>query len=248
MRHIPQSPRSRSCRRLTLDVCRLALALVGLTLLAAGRPCRAQTPDPEWYPEWWPRTRADSLAEVRGALRTFTSSSDKERVLDVRKFLSGVARGRGNTPEVRSAALDGLEAIVRGSVPSSREVRWGATLMLASAGSVNATPPMTGMVARLERLYREVDHRDVRRFVVSSLIRQAERAAALAFLRSLLEKPTAGFPGEHRVVIGALMGRFGGRDGMALLRQIDRDGSAGYRAARNDLAQYLLMRDSRPDP
>ncbi len=86
--------------------------------------------------------------------------------------------------ETVEGVLDGLERLALSS--NDRRVRVDAVVWLSTAGRTSATrTPYSGVVARLLRLYETSEDRAVRMAAVSSLVRQADAAAAVSFLETV---------------------------------------------------------------
>lgn len=94
----------------------------------------------------------------------------------------------------KDSLLDRLERLA--NFNTDENVRAFSTQMVASAGELGrASPPLPGIMQRLERIYRRRSGSDDYRgrlLIVSSLPLQSERRAAAVLLRSIASEPDRG--------------------------------------------------------
>ncbi len=95
-------------------------------------------------------------------------------------------------PAAMNAKLDSLERLVL--LSGSCSPRNSALAAIAISGwarndTIAPPPPYPGIVARLERIYRQARECDLRGSVIPLMIRQAERDEAVAFLAGVAQEP-----------------------------------------------------------
>lgn len=164
---------------------------------------------------------------VEAALDCFESraldSSYSCKVVGVRPI---VESPQDFTTETVEGVLDGLERFALSS--DDRRVRVDAVVWLSTAGRTSASrTPYPGVAARLRRLYEATEDRAVRLAAVSSMVRQADAAEAVAFLETVAREDRSDSRAENAV---ANLTSYGDEGRAALMRLYDDDSVTSARA------------------
>lgn len=216
------------------------LLLIVLTLGGggplAGQPGLTRVPVTAAVPE----LLAGYEAEVRG------DKADRSATRDLGYLLLTHAE---HPPQTIGALLAGLERLALTS--DHPLVRSGAAQRLGRPGSEENARPRRGTVARLERVYRQSHHLDVRGVIVITMARQAERRQAVAFLRAIAVKPRdqQDFPGSASAALISLAAL--GDEGRAVLRELHQHQLVQDADARFELSEFAKRNyryEWRPSP
>ncbi len=222
-------------RRTRVPVARwMPRAAAGLLLsLAPALAAAQEPPDPE-------RTPVPALLE---RYRTELETSSLHLRSETRGVLIAMLTGHEiDVPPGRlNSLLAGLEALVRSR--ASSEVRADAASLVAIAAEADLPDPRPALTSRVVRLYAEVDDELVRRTLLASMPRLADRDGALAFLREIAEQKDDSYPEESWDAVRRLVAA--GPEGQRLIRAMQRE-----RTARNPVIQgivdELVASDFRP--
>jgi hypothetical protein len=152
-------------------------------------------------------------------------------------------------PATVDTILNGLEDL---SLTSNHAlVRQGAASHLSLPGGLELGNPRPGTVARMLRVYRRSNDMAVRLAVLGSLPKVAERAQAIAFVRSVAmqAREDQDFPGSAHEAIGILAWGSMSAEGCVVLRQLLAAGRISEQRARASATHAVTRgtcRDARP--
>lgn len=134
-------------------------------------------------------------------------------------------------PDRLNALIVALDALARSDADS--DVRADAASLLAIAAEADLPTPRPELTTSLLRLYTEVDDELVRRTLMASMPRLADRGRALAFLRGIAEQAEDSYPEEAWDAVRRLVSA--GPDGRQTIRAIH-----AARSARNPSIQRVV--------